>query len=851
MCSIFTDLYYFCAQLPDDCIGSVKKLLKKESIAVRTSLRSSFVHRLAPLTAFCCRCVAVCLLMGWALTAEGTDWVGVPESVQRIIDGRDAYRPGVNGMMSRQRHDVTAVALDNPYTGLLKAELRWHPELFARYLDNTLTGEPVVFISAHEKCYTEQFDSAGYTIDTRRTYLLDKSSLETALTRLETALSVQHSALDSVTDIVSRRSGIDDFLAEEEIEGPLNRYLGHTDIFTDDICIIDHRFPSPLSPYGTIVYRYTPGDDLMVRGVRCHDVAFEPIDPRMDALSGHLFIDADEGYLRSVYLYLPSHVKIDFVRGLSMAQEFCRTDDGQLMLTHESLLCHFVVNKLGMEKLGGLAVLKETSLPPPPSKRGGASDGADNKLGVNELCADTTTRDQGYNVAQVSANSPSLGGGWGEATPSKAYTLTEGLIGELRHRFPYRLVEAIGATAYNKYMPSDPLKPKFWFGPAMSTLSFNSVEGVRLRVGGLSSPYLNPHLMGKFYVAYGTRDKRLKYMGELTYSFSEKQKYFTEYPMHAVRIHSDYDLLPLGTRRPDTDDWDDLIESIKHPYHYPYAMQRRHEVAYEAEWANDFSGEVVVRRRDIADPSDTYEPQYFPQGGFGQTELEMNLRYAPGEIYKLELEKRHLVRKETPIFTLSHTMARKGWLDTDFDYQRTEFNYKQRIRFEGYGFCDASVRAGRVWTSDVPVPLLIVPPTMPSTVSSQGIFTDIDPMELVSDRYISWNFTSRTKGLIFNNIPLTRRLKLRQVFGARVLWLSNDVLNNGELENENGDLAAQGIPPIPQDNSQLNPVPYVKLIAGVSNIFKVLEVNYIYRLTYRDVFYTDSDGLQVKLKLKF
>ena len=62
--------------------------------------------------------------MGWALTAEGTDWVGVPESVQWIIDGRDAYRPGVNGMMSRQRHDVTAVALDNPYTGLLKAELR-------------------------------------------------------------------------------------------------------------------------------------------------------------------------------------------------------------------------------------------------------------------------------------------------------------------------------------------------------------------------------------------------------------------------------------------------------------------------------------------------------------------------------------------------------------------------------------------------------------------------------------------------------------------------------------------------------------------------------------------------------
>ena len=200
-----------------------------------------------------------------------------------------------------------------------------------------------------------------------------------------------------------------------------------------------------------------------------------------------------------------------------------------------------------------------------------------------------------------------------------------------------------------------------------------------------------------------------------------------------------------------------------------------------------------------------------------------------------------IVNKETPVFTLSHTMARKGILGSAYNYQRTLFTYQQRVRFHGYGFMDNSIRAGRLWTPEVPVPLRLVPPTTPNTISPNGLFTDIDPMEMATDRYISWSIKCRTKGIILNHIPLIRNFGLREVFGARTLWLNDTLLPSTPLTDNPSTLTA----------SHWQPLPYVRLIVGVSNIFDVLEVDYIYRLTHRDAFRSDSDGFQLKLKLRF
>lgn len=747
--------------------------------------------------------------------------------INEIVSQIDRYRPATNGTLSRERRDVTGIALAEPDRGLLRYELRRHPELFPRYLNNDpALGSPVVYLSCHEKIYTELFDEQGHAIRPTAIYQLDKTSGETALTRLETALSVQHSALADGATAFSRRTGIDDFLSEDEIEGPLNHYIGNTDIFSGDICIVGTRFPSPISHFGTIFYRFALGDTVTIKGIPCLDLMFTPRDSRSQAFWGHIYVSPDDHHINHVTLSTPSHLKLNLVHGITMIQSFRRGDNGRIDLVHESLMCRLAVSALGLERLGGAALRRDVSY----------RDYKEQKSQTPASCTDA--------MASGSETSHSFR----DLPPSQPFRLTESLVSELRRRPGYRLIEGIGGMAYTRYFPSDPLRPKFWYGPVGSLVSWNNIEGLRIRPGVVTSAYLHPNLAARGYVAWGTRDHRWKYMAELEYSFSKKSKYYSEHPRNYIRVHSDYDILPLGNRQPGAA-WDNLESSINHPYHYPYAFQRRHELAFANEYRFGLTWEAVVRHRTITDPASTYQPEYFPVGGFRQAELELNIRFAPGEVYKLEVDDRTIVNKETPVFTLSHTMARRGVLGTAYDYQRTLFTYQQRVRFHGFGFMDNSIRAGRVWTSDVPVPLRIVPPTTPNTIGPNGLFTDIDPMEMATDRYISWSIKCRTKGIIFNHIPLIRTLGWREVFGARTLWLSEALLPTVGTGYE--EPASSGSPSRTSNPNSWQPVPYVRLIAGISNIFDILEVDYIYRLTHREAFHTDSDGLELKLKLRF
>lgn len=56
-----------------------------------------------------------------------------------------------------------------------------------------------------------------------------------------------------------------------------------------------------------------------------------------------------------------------------------------------------------------------------------------------------------------------------------------------------------------------------------TTISGNTLEGVRLRAGGMTTAWLNPHLFGRGYMAYGFRDHRVKGLAELEYSFIRRR----------------------------------------------------------------------------------------------------------------------------------------------------------------------------------------------------------------------------------------------------------------------------------------------------------------------------------------
>ena len=92
--------------------------------------------------------------------------------------------------------------------------------------------------------------------------------------------------------------------------------------------------------------------------------------------------------------------------------------------------------------------------------------------------------------------------------------------------------EQVVVAMVNGYVPTGRVS-KFDIGPLNTMISGNSLEGVRLRLGGMTNVNLSRHWFARGYVAYGTRDKKFKYMGSLEYSFTPKKRWTRSFPSTA------------------------------------------------------------------------------------------------------------------------------------------------------------------------------------------------------------------------------------------------------------------------------------------------------------------------------
>ena len=121
-------------------------------------------------------------------------------------------------------------------------------------------------------------------------------------------------------------------------------------------------------------------------------------------------------------------------------------------------------------------------------------------------------------------------------------------------------------------------------------------------------------------------------------------------------------------------------------------------------------------------------------------------------------------------------------------------------------------------------------------------------MEFFNDEYFSWNLTYYMNGLIFNRLPLIRKLNWREVITCRGMYgrLSDknrpDPLNTGNLYK------------FPYENDEyhyLTGKPYVEVAVGIENIFRVLRVDYVRRITYTDLPGIDKTGIRIQFHIQF
>ncbi len=722
--------------------------------------------------------------------------------VRQMIEQRKNHSPNEKEYWQRDRYEKTTFALNNFNEEKQQKWLYRKFKFLTEYVDTSaVTGKPILTVSARELLATDYY----------RNY--PKSEKQVVKAR--------------------KQAGVDEIFSKQGMQAAINEVFKDVDIYENNISLFTNKFVSPLSRMATGFYKYYLMDTLQVAGERCVDLTFVPYNSESFGFTGHLYVTLDSTYfVKRAVLNFPKKINLNFVEYMLLEQEFKRAEDGTRMLDHESITVEF---KLA-ENTDGIFARRIADYNnysfEPTEEKAKVFEKPERIIEGNEALS----RSAAF---------------WTENRPDEAITEQENsvdnLMTQLRSYPVYFWTEKVLTVLFTGYIPTSKEAPLFYIGPMNATISGNSLEGARVRVGGMTTAWLNPHWFGKGYMAYGFNDNRLKGLAEVEYSFKKKKEYANEFPIHSLKMRYESDVNQYGQNYLYTSK-DNVFLALKRKKDDRIGYYQQAEMTYTNEFYSGFSFQLTARRRTDETSSlipflQKYGEVNDPVNQFSTTAAELKLRYAPNEKFFQTQWNRFPVSLDAPVFTLSHAIAGKGVLGSDYTYNHTEAGIQKRFWFSAFGYTDVILKAGKVWDK-VPFPLLIMPNANLSYTIQPESYSLMNAMEFINDEYFSWDVTYFLNGWLFNRVPLFKKLKWREVLSCRGLY--------GNLSDKNNPALSDGLFAFPATTtSTMGRTPYVEVGVGVENIFKVLRFDYLWRLTYRELPGVDNSGLRISLHMTF
>ena len=601
------------------------------------------------------------------------------------------------------------------------------------------------------------------------------------------------------------------------------------DVFTDvniydnDIRLLQYPFISPISSSDAIsFYKFYIMDTTFVDKDKCFHLTFVPNNSQDFGFTGHLYVLADSSYtVKKCTMNLPKKSGVNFVDNMDIIQEFEQLPNGEWVLKTDDMIVEMTLMKI----MQGFQIRRTTrysdyafdELPQQLFKRKGAE--------IKE--ADAMMRGDDF---------------WNQYRPVPL-TQTESSMDMLVKRleqmpgFKY-VIFVLKAFIENFVETGTKDNPsKVDIGPVNTMISNNYIDGLRLRMSAQTTANLNPHLFFKGYYAYGFKDHRSKYMGEVEYSFNKKEYLPREFPKNSITFSYQYDVMSPTDKFLKTDK-DNVFVSFKTSTVDQMSYVRNIALKYENETQFGLKTTVEVKH-STDEPTGglayiTNDDQKTLVPEIQTMEASLAFRYAPGETFVNTKQRRIPVSFDAPVFTLSHTAGFKGVLGGEYNYNLTEIGLYKRFWFSSWGKIDMFVKGGAQWNK-VPFPLLIMPAANLSYILQRETFNFINNMEFLNDRYASLDVSWDLNGKIFNRIPLLKKLKWREAIGFKMLY--------GHLTDKNNPMKHPGDSELflfPTRDGRptsfvMDPkTPYMECSVGIHNIFKILHIDYVRRLNYLD-----------------
>ena len=585
------------------------------------------------------------------------------------------------------------------------------------------------------------------------------------------------------------------------------------DIYDNYLNFFDKSFTSPLSRTGIDVYNYVLADTAFIDNKWCYNIVFYPRRKNELTFKGDFWVNDSTFAIKKINMAITKSANINWVKDIYLEQEFDVLNDSVFLPTRDYMMSDFALRK--KEESKGVYGKRTTLY---------------RNFKFNEKKPEKFYKEE-VNYIDNSVYNKS-NDYWEEnrfeslnKDEVKIYKMIDTLKTVKRFKQIYNLVSILG-SGYIQFGHFD-------YGPIFSTIGYNEVEGVRLRAGGRT--YFGPNDLWRLqgYTAYGFEDNKFKYGASGKWMIDKKNRII-------ISGGNRRDVEQIGASLTTTNDV--LGRSYASSGLFTTGANGKltninlSALAIEIEPIKNLTFQLGFSYRTLESASDTFKLDYYldttlttSKSEVKQSELNLQVEFTPKKkTIGYGVERRDIDSPYSRFF-INYSQGFKGFINSDFDYQKLQLYYKQPIIIGAIGRSNFTMELGKTF-GKIPLGLMSIVPGNQTYFIIDNTFNNLNFYEFITDQYATFQWEHNFNGKIFARIPGLRKLNLREIVGVKGVY--------GTVSDENKAINASGLIYKAPER------PYWEYSAGVGNIFKVFRIDFAWRANYRDL--PDTSNFTIK-----
>ncbi|MGE0019658.1 MAG: DUF5686 family protein [Draconibacterium sp.] len=625
---------------------------------------------------------------------------------------------------------------------------------------------------------------------------------------------------DSVNVVYSKKDGIFPRLNQTIESMIVDKVVVDLDFYKDQIYIMDRGFISPLNNSALLHYNLYLDDSITIDNNQYYNFSFAPKNKYDPFFTGHFTIEDGSFALTAIDVYINLKANLNFVNGFKGQVSYKKLPDGNWFYNSQNIGVNLSLTS------------NKDSASNYSSKR------IDNIEKGNWLI---------NKYIQYSASEGLNGIKAGEWKQRPEFAFDSSLanaysrVDKIKEHEVVKGIDKIGGMVLTSYFNKGIID----IGPVYDIYSTNTIEGERIAIPIRTSEKMFKYFSIGGFVGYGTRNSEFKYGTNLVYQPQTMDKFILRF-----NYSNDYNLvsqekfLRFIKYNPNSKGTGNFISLFTSREENPYLKEEESfEIRIEY---NALNGNHLEVSPYLLSSTNTQAVRFIRNN----TEYEhyknygvlMDLRFAFGQPYDKFYFDRIYYIGNIPVvhmsFDIGQTLLPGQKIKNAGLYAQFHSSVQGRLT-RGQVFMNYMLNGGYLM-GDAPYDLLDQPVGSMSLGYSKDRFNLLHFASFAHNLYTNAHLYVNGGGVLLNRVPLVRKLKLYEIVSFKG--------HIGELNN-----SYQPVFDLPSYYSNESNKPYAEIGFGITNIFKVLRIEYVRQLTntYVGSGFADKGGIRFRAEMSF